>query len=89
MDPISFSFPENYSEVDSIIIDTWQGGDGEELFALALSSFCCLAALGVPIGAYMAGHKWFAYGAGVGLVAVPVIFFIGCIAIIAMYAGGI
>ncbi len=89
VDPISFSFPENYSKVDSIIIDTWQGGDGEELFALALSSFCCLAALGVPIGAYMAGHKWFAYGAGVGLVAVPVIFFIGCIAIIAMYAGGI
>ncbi len=89
VDPISFSFPENYSKVDSIRIDIWQDGDGGELFALALSSFCCLAGFGVPIGAYMAGHKWFAYGAGVGMVAVPVIFFIGCIAMIAMYAGGI
>ena len=90
VDPISFSFPENYSKVDSIKIDIRKDdGDSEQLLALALSSFCCLAAFGVPIGAYMAGHKWFAYGAGVGLVAVPVIFFIGFIAMIAMYTGGI
>lgn len=89
IDTISFSFPENYSKVDSIKIDIWHDGDGGELFALGLSSFCCLATIGVPLGAYMTGHKWFAYGAGVGLIAVPVIFFIGCIAIIAMYTGGI
>lgn len=89
VDTISFSFPENHSKVASIKIDIWDYGDGGELFALGLSSFCCLATVGVPLGAYMTGHKWFAYGAGVGLVAVPVIFFIGCIAIIAMYAGGI
>ena len=82
---LTFKLPDSSSGVKSINVEIYSYDDDMEFIFAFLPCLGCLGFVGVGIGTYMSGYKWFAYGVGTSIILVPAILFVVFIAALSAY----
>ena len=82
---LTFKLPESSSNVKEIYLEIYSYDENMEFILAFLPCLGCLGFIGVGIGAYMSGYKWFAYGVGASAILVPAVFFVVFMAALMAY----
>ncbi|MDC0055841.1 hypothetical protein OAJ94_02180 [Deltaproteobacteria bacterium] len=82
---LTFKLPDSYSHVKEINVHIYSYDENMEFFFAFLPCLGCLLFIGVGVGAYMSGYKWFAYGVGASAILVPAFLFVLFMAALAAY----
>ena len=69
---LTFKLPESVKQVH---VDVYSHDSPTDFFIAFLPFLGCLGFIGLGIGAYMSGYKWFAYGMGASVIVIPTLLF--------------